>query len=244
MASNYNPLIFILLFSQFAFIGANCQLNQSGIIVRRTQFYSKQGDTTFTHDLKILYKDSMAIQVITGINRIIDSANKSTLTYPLLFCRFIDLKNKAFYDYKHFSDTATFYNKSILPDSLFTDAGWSFYSQKAFKSKGIPEELNDTSIKNIPYKRVKFLFTWNNPEKEYLIGYFACKKTNNLFSLERNYSQKINCPLVKYYHYKTAENKPFASTELLQVADSLSQDESKIFDAWERSAKNNPVVKK
>ena len=227
---------------QFSCGTAN-HLSNNGIIQLKTLFYNEDGRATFTHYFKIWYKDSMAIEEITGVNSVTDTANITTVTYPLIKYRFIDLRSESLYDYKNFSDTASIIHKSPLPDSLMLDCGWSFYSQKAPTIQGISESLTDTVIGNLDYKRVKFNFTGDDPTTGFLIGYFRCDGKGDMFSIEKNYSKKINCTMVKYFDYKIGMARPFASKEVFYISDTLTKHELKVFEAWEKNAKQNPIKK-
>ncbi len=222
---------------------SNGQSNTKGIVLRTTRFYNKVGKPTFTHYLKVWYKDSVCIQEIRGVNTATDTASITTVTYPLLFCRFIDLKSKTMYDYKTFSDTAKVFKKAVLPDSILSDAGWNFYSEKHPKIQGTPKPLSDTIVDNINYKRAKINFKVNDPKKNYLIAYFSCDGKGDMFSLEKDYSRGINCTMVKFFDYKVGVAKPFASIEVFYLSNELTKEQLNVFAAWEKNEKENPVEK-
>jgi hypothetical protein len=232
-------------FISFTFFACSSigQVSNKGTIQLKTHFYNANGKPTFTHYLKIWYKDSVTITENTGVNTETDTANIETVTYPIILYRYIDLQSKTLYDYKNFSDTAEIINKAVLPDSLMTDIGWSFYSEKAPKIQGIPEPLSDTVIDNITYKRTKFSFAWHDPQKNFLIGYLRCDGKGDMFSLEKAYSRKFNCAMVKYFSYKFGMARPYASKEVYYISDTLTKEELKVFEAWERNAKEKPVKK-
>ncbi len=231
--------VFVLLFS----CQGKSQKNNVGIIRKTTHFYNADGEPTFTHYLKIYYTDSVVIEEIRGVNTLTDTAYVTTVTYPLLWCRYINLKSKRLYDYKNFSDTAKIFHKAILPDSLMLDGGWSFYSEKYPKIQGIPESLTDTIIENITYKRAKFCYITNDPKKNFQIGYFRCDGKGDLFSIEKDHSRKLNCTMVKYFDYKVGKPKPYFSKEVDFISESLTKEELEVFAAWGKNEKENPVYK-
>ncbi len=247
LITNTHNCIISFISSSLIFLSCSSSKSQEikqGIIQQKTQFYNTNGEVTFTHYIKLFFKDSVSVQEIRGVTTITDTANKKTVTYPLLFCRYIDLRSKALYDYETFSDTASIIHKAILPDSLMLDGGWSFYSEKAPIIQGTPETIPDTVINNINYKRAKFIFSWTDPKKTYLIGHFICDGRGDMFSLEKAYSRRQNCILVSFFDYKVNSVKPFASVELSFLSSILSKEELKILDTWERNAKNNPIPAK
>jgi hypothetical protein len=240
---NKLAVISVLLLSDLFFSCYSIrQSDTEGVVLNTTRFYNKEGKPVFTHYLKLWYKDSLCIQEIRGVNTVRDTSGITTVTYPLLFCRFMDLKSKTMYDYKTFSDTATIVKKAVLPDSILLDAGWNFYSEKDPKIIGTPEPLSDTVIENVEYKRAKFYFSLYNPKERYLIGFFRCNGSSDMFSLEKEYSRKINCTMVKYLDYKVGQARPFASIEVSYLSDKLTDNELRIFTAWEKNERENPVV--
>lgn len=130
----------------------------------------------------------------------------------------------------------------MLPDSMMLDYGWSFYSDKIIRIKGEPELLTDTAINNINYKRAGFIFERHDPGKNFLIGYLRCDNRGTLFSLEKKYSGKSNCTMTKLFNFKVGREKPYGSQEVDFISNSLTSEETKVFDAWERNARQNPVT--
>lgn len=242
---NFNLKICYLIFLPLIFISclSKSQVSTKGIVQKITHLYNGDGKPTFTHYLKVWFKDSIAIEEITGVNTVTRNDTVISITYPLQFCRYVNLKTKTLYDYKHFSDTAKIFHKAALPDSLWTDAGWSFYTDKAPVIKDTPAPLCDTMVANVLYKRAKFCFSWHDPQKDYIIGYFRYDLENRMFSLENAYCRKSNCTLMKYYNYRTGMSKPFGSKEIVYLSDALSKEQLNVFAAWEKNEKENPVEK-
>ena len=211
-----------------------------GTLQMKTQLYNKDGKPTFTHYLKIWHKDSLVIEEITGVNTVMTSKDTTT-TFPLIGYKFIDPRSRTIYDYKTFSDTSRIVKTFPLTDSLMDGPGWNIYSEKAPAIGGESIALKDTFIENVNYKRYKCNFKWDNPEKVYLIGYFNCDNKDCMFSLEKFYSRKIQCPMVKFFSYRTSKTTPYGSMEVFYLSDTLSPEDIKVFDAWERNARNNPA---
>ncbi|MET0395138.1 MAG: hypothetical protein ABW019_18470 [Chitinophagaceae bacterium] len=233
----------IIILSQFLSCASTGQLHSPGAqgrVFLTTHFYDAQGNPTYTDVLKIWYRDSSVVQEINNIATT-TAAGITRTEYILMLYRYIDLRNKVLYDYKSFSDTSAITHKAILPDSMMQDYGWSFYSDKILRIKGVPEPLSDTVISNIEYKRLKFSFEWQDPKKNFLIGYLRCDGKGNQFSLEKSYSRQMNCTMVKFFDFMVGMRKPYGSQEVDFISDTLTAEESKVFDAWERNARQNPV---
>lgn len=216
---------------------------KSGLIYLHMSFFNSRGDTTLSDLLRVWYKDSAVIQEIHRTKRATDTANRTTVSYEVMRYRYIHLPSRTSYDYKTFSDTSRIIHKAALPDTVMRDYGWSFYSEEVPRIKGIPVVLSDTIIGNIVFKRARFNFFYDDPEKRFIIGYFNCENPTSMFSLERSYSRKINCTMTKFFEFTYGVEKPFFSREIELISDTLSATELKVFDAWKRNARQNPVTK-
>lgn len=227
-------LICILSFFPFYI---SCQTKSEkkgeGLITQTTHFYKESKSIALSIYLRLWHKDSTSIQEITGVNTVTDSKNQTTTTYPILFYRYIDLKKKVITDFTNFTDTASIISQSILPDSLLTGPGWSYYSEKHPVISGEPVRLTDTTINEINFRRYKLQFTFYDPDLYYSIGYFRCDRNENLFSMEKSFSRKINCIQVKNYSFQSGKSFPYASREIEFTRDYLTSTEKKILEAWE-----------
>ena len=242
MYTCHTSFLLLLQFVSYMLPGQVSITGKYGVIHKIVHFYDEYGNPTFTDVLRIWYKDSAVIEEIHRINTV-TVGDSTTVTYPLILCRYIHLRTKTYYDYKTFSDTAKIFNKAVLPDSQMRDYGWSFYSDKVLRIKGIPESLSDTVIDNITYKRVKFSFERHDPKKHFVVGYLRCDGRGELFSMEKQYSRERNCTMVKFFDFEYGREKPYASQEIEFVSDTLTKEEVKIFDVWEQNARQNPINK-
>jgi hypothetical protein len=241
---NYYFIIITSFFIQFISCTSIGQLNsqtKQGIIQPKAHFYDANGRPTFIDSFKIWYKDSIVIQEIHRTDSVITGQGNVSVTFSPILWRYIDLRSKTLYDYKSFSDTARMINKASLPDSGMRDYGWSFYLDDATQIQGVPEPMSDTAIDGVMYKRVKFNFAWHNPQTNYAIGYLRCDGKGLLFSLEKSCAKKANCTTVKIFDFKGRKSKPWSSQEVDFISDSLTKDELKVFETWERNARQNPV---
>jgi hypothetical protein len=209
----------------------------------KSVFYDTEDKQRFADTLKVWFKDSNAVEEIHRINLATDAAGNTSMSYSVMFYRYIDLRNKAVYDYKSFSDSAKIFKKARLPDSLMKDYGWSFYSEKIRQIQGTPEEMKDTIIDNVTYKRAKFHFMYDDPKRTFIIGYFRCDGKGEMFSLEKAHSRKLNCTMTKFSEFPIGKTNPFATIELEFLSDTLTEREVKVFEAWKKNAEKGPVSK-
>lgn len=192
-----------------------------------------------TNDFRIWYKDSMAIEEVKLIRFITDTAGNESTETVVMHYAFIYPASKSFYYYKNFSDTAAIIKKYAGIDSFITDGGWNFYTKRNIEYTGFPDIINDTVINQVNYKRVKF--NTQKEDNDYVsIGYFRCDKKRVIFKFDSDYSEKLGCPLVRIDDLPVEKGNPTRS-ELSFISDTLTKEELKVFDAWERNAKKYPV---
>ncbi|HYJ37922.1 MAG TPA: hypothetical protein VEV87_04870, partial [Chitinophagaceae bacterium] len=156
------------------------------------------------------------------------------------FYKCIDLKNKKWYQYKTFSDTAQITKSGVLADGMLPGPGWTFYISSV-SMKNEPKVLADTMFAGVNYMRIKFSRLDSKVADNYVIGYLRCDNKGKLFSLEKKFSNKVNCTMTRYDEFKKNALKPFASTVIEFLSDTLSTDELIVFSAWEKNAKANPL---
>jgi hypothetical protein len=205
-------------------------------------------DETFWQNPRIWYKDSLAIEEIKQMSTDEDPFGNETKTVSIRHFTFIDIKTRSLYDYTSFSDTAKLIRKYTQSDSIPVPGGWTFYGEaKELSGFEPPENLSDTMIDNVLYKRVKLIYinpTSQEKIREESIAYFRCDIKNIMFSLVKNISKKNGCPCVRKDQIPTSLKNPVAvSLQIEFVANKLTPEELKVFDAWEKNAKKNPVQK-
>lgn len=188
--------------------------------------------------MKIWYQDSIVIEEVVRIESRTDTANKTTVSYPVEVYKYFDLVHRNWYDYRTFADTSRIVRSGILPDSLVrgTDwRGWAFYTNSV-PMKSEPEVLTDTIIGGTKYMRIKFS-KLKRPSGYYGIGYLRCDNKGKLFSLDKKFSSKVNCRMTRYDEFKESGLRAFATTELEFLSDTLSAYELRVFHAWKENAK-------
>lgn len=219
------------------------QNDSEGIVLNTVMLYKANGEPSFIYYHKLWFKDSCIIEKITGVNINTDTANVTTMSYPVMWYTYTNPAAKTEYDYSSFSDTAKLLNKTTMQDSaLKHKAGWHLYSSLYPIIIGDPIFLSDTVIEKVVYKKAKFNFSGQDPEKIFKIGYFRCDMGNHLFSLEKKYTRKTGCILIKYYDYRGKDKTLFGSTEVNFLSDKLTDEERRVFDAWGKKAGKNPAI--
>lgn len=220
--------------------GTAIQGDSMGVFNLKTEFYDRNGKSTFLGPMKIWYFDSVAIEELVTIKSVTDTLKNTTVSIIPEAYRYIDLKSNSWYLYKTFDDTARILKRGTLPDTVFVDGGWTFYVNN-LPMKGKPEVLPDTMIGAIKYRRIKFSPVKRGPAS-YIIGYLRCDNNKGkLFSLEKDFSTSMNCTMTRYFEFREGALRPFASSELEFLSDTLSAKELKVFAAWEKNQRDYPV---
>lgn len=228
-------------------------LPESGHIIHSLKFYEpvykdyiKQ--PIYWPDTKIWYKDSIIIQEITGLYISRDTKGQEVREIKSEFYIFIDLPSRSFYKYSTFTDTSKIVKKYTQPDSLKIEGGWNFYAPFELPKASPPQILADTIIDGVNYKRLSLFYYYKNridsiPRIVESMGYFRCDKSGTMFKLDITYSKKMGCPLVRLDYHLSEDEKIRSSSQVEFVRNTLTSEELKVFNAWEKNAKNNPVSK-
>lgn len=226
---------------------AQKECTNCGLIISKLAFFDTISNKyvsaqAYWPDRKAWYKDSLVILEAPGL--IIKSDTNSlreTRQVIIDHYTFIDLRTRSFYEYATFSDTAVLVEKYTQPDTVSGRVGWTFYAPRDIPFTEPPLNLTDTVIGGILYQRVQFINRKEGVLNPVLIAYLQCDKKGTFFQIDRNFSEKRGCPIVKYEELPTPQNPVASAGEIVFVADSLSPAELKVFAAWERNAIKSPV---
>jgi len=241
---------YFLLFTLFYSLLISCEsqkvFTKEGIIQLRFRDYDstehKYVNKAFMTDLSIWYKNNFVIEEIKTI-KTSDSDGVITLETPIAYYLFIDRDTKAFYNYSSFSDTARILDKYTQADTAEIKGlgGWSFYREHKLNVDSL-KFLSDTTLDNIVYRRVQILLNVNDILRPTLI-YLRCDKKGTVFLFDKNLSEKLDCPIVRIDYLPTSKNPSPVSSEIVFIKDSLTKEEQRVFEAWEKNMKKYPVGK-
>jgi hypothetical protein len=226
----------------FAFSGCMGQTkpNHTGIVNVEFQLYTKLATPGFKQSHRVWYKDNRAIKEIKVTKFKTDENDKQTVEEAVKYYLFANLDSNFFYEYDTFSDTASLKRKYFEKETTKATDATELYFKKNIDYSGTPEPLTDTTIENIVYKRIRFKRKLGKDDV-FTIAYFRCDIENPLFVINRYSGQ--NCPIVKVYDYPPGLSGPVESLEVKHLSDTLTPEEIKVFQAWERNARKNPVNK-
>lgn len=208
----------------------------------------KEGDNKFKdpeaiHSHKIWYKDSIAIEEITSLSIHEDGDGVTTVSNIILFYRYSDLKTRNIYEYSSFNDTAAISANYSMDDTTMIVGGWNFMFDRKFNDKATYEIISDTAIHNVNYKRAKVLR--GTKKIPYVMTYYSrCDKKATVFNQNIFVSKITKCPVVKMQTYYPLKNGVSTISEVNFLADTLTEKEQKVFDAWQRNEIENPVKRK
>lgn len=194
----------------------------------------------------IYYRDSLFVGEIL-INYTRSTNDKLDTTYiETNFYEFTDLKTNIQINFKTFTDTATPIKIVKLTTKADLTAVWKFYGYgepiNPYSSATI---LTDTVMDGTNYKRVLTYKTYKNSNKtdtSFAIFYAHCKATHSMFQFDINLSKKFanGCPIQMADFYQT-DNPMKLRLKYDFTRNNLSTQEHKVFDAWEKYAKEHPA---
>ncbi len=188
------------------------------------------------------YKDSFAIEEIKKLSFRTEN-DSTTVERIFIYYQFVDLKTASFYLYHHFSDTAVFFEKFDTSNPYI--AGIVFFDTSSQYSPLV--RIKDTVINKIVYKRHKDVFQTDSASKsETTILYERYDRKRVLFDLGDNniYSSvQFSNAVTRFDILPTPKVPVTLSWEINFERDSLTQKELKVFAAWAKNARENPVVK-
>lgn len=234
----------------FALLCLACNYKQhspnsnSGVFINQISFYDSSKQTYISGDsiwpeTKVWYWDSMAVELKPSV--IIEELNGEVVSKRIERNQyvFIDLKNKDSYVYRSFSDTAQVSSISKFgerkPGEMF-----SIYGVEPVEINVTEKEINlpDTTIGNVQYKRIKYVYKSGKPEKNrIIIAYLRCDKKGFQFPYYKKQSEICGCPITmmetSYFGYR-----PSTKLELIFIADSLKSEEKGVFEAWKKNQVN------
>ncbi len=214
------------------------------VLLKKTTFFDKNGDTAFIGKVKVWQRDNIFLQEVYQTTTHSD-AHSNITTYVPLLCRYIDLNTKVFYDFYSFADTSRNFKRGIIDTLKAIDHGWRFYSDSLLEIASTPKLLPDTQINGNGYHRILFFQKGyhNDSTKNYSIGFFPTKMKYSILSLEKRFSKQNNWFLQKINDYYYSKNKDylFSTREVEFLSHNLSPAETQVFNAWEQYAKEHPV---
>ena len=232
------------------FIDISCSqkiLRTEGFVQLRVRDYdSVTGEfinEAIVPDINIWFMGNLVIQEIKTIN-VRDSFGVRTKRTPVAYYLFIDRSSRSFYHYASFIDSATILDKYTQADtaSLRGSGGWAFYRRHSLGITGTPHELGDTLINKIVYKRVKVVVERAHRPLT-IICYFRCDKRGTMFLFDKEFSEKMGCPLTRLESFPSSPHSIASLDEIAFIRDGLTKEERKVFEAWKQNLKKYPIRK-
>ncbi len=230
-------LLFIILFIKCDVVGEH----QGVVRVQQSMMNvdSLGSSSTLEMGYRILFRDEKSIQEVPLLEMVSDSSGTKSIV-KIKHYSYLDPDNNVCYNYRNFSDTATVLNYFSNIDSVNIDGGWNFYSASPFEYDSA-KNITDTVVNDVSFGRIRLDKKINNNEIYFQL-YYRCDKKQSLIKIFKHISDSIGCPIFKVETYY--KNKLFSKREIEYISGTLSQNEQKVFDAWEKNIKLYPVNKK
>jgi hypothetical protein len=242
-------ILFFLISILITSCASQNTFTKGGVIHKTIRFYDNLSQQYTNEDLfpdmNIWYKNKLFIQEIKKVETYRDTNGVTTRKTPIAYYLFMDRKSKSFYHYSSFSDTARIIDKYILPDTAVMRGvgGWPFYRNWDINITDSIKTLTDTVINKIAYRRAQFPII-SNGFLTTIVAYQRCDRIGSVFQFDKNLGNKLGCPVTRIDYLPSSVDPTPISSEINFLRDTLTKTELKVFDAWERNARNKPVKKK
>lgn len=194
-------------------------------------------------DSQIWIKDSLIIEEVMGMNLSTNEFGVKTIEiYPERYT-FINMRNKSIYEFSNFSDTAKLIDCYTEKNSK-GKFNWLFYKYSDSVNFNEISKLTDTVIDNKNYSR--FIISNSqiqNKKLDYTIltrYYTDCNEKDIFLTLHKRISENTKCAVLQS-DVIYVDAKIFYHHNLVKKATTLSSEELKVFDAWEKYSHTHPV---
>jgi hypothetical protein len=195
---------------------------------------------------KVLFKDSITICNVWGIFGFTDTNGVRRQWDSVIGYAYADRLTKSFYFYPSLDPNCKFtekwYDDSI--GNIGHVCGWAYF--KYWNETKIKDykNISDTTINGKVYKRIRGqeLVDCTDGIKRYLIetGFLLCERKGTIFHMDRLTDDKEGCPMVMYQKNLEGSRAVFCR-EIEFIDRPLTDFELKLFAAWEKNARENPV---
>lgn len=244
----YGYLIFfslstVLLSSCFA--NKTSEFRNKGELLFITSTFDSTRHTYMRHseslpDNKILYTDKYIIAAVPGVDLGLNDRKYDSSF--IMFYVFLDLEKMLFFKYHQLSDTASAFQIYNLKqaDTVHGGMTWRFYESNKLYGKGYNQEkLNDTVIKNHTYKQNRIINHSGSDSLKYTSTTFLsdCSIKDRRFQIFKNMDTLTGCPVTKIVVTGYPYNHLNYMGEIKFERNYLTEQEEKVFKAWEQNAK-------
>lgn len=215
---------------------------KSGRLISNFEFFdTATNKPSLSMRTNVWFIDSLAIEEIIATNINTDTNHVTTIDCEVMHYMFIDLKTGMFYKYGHFSDTAkVIASYKTLAEAKSPHWLWDFRYNKRMKSLAAPEKMPDTTIDGILYHRNKLIIDIGKGPFEN-IKYLRCDQKGILITLPKQSGDETRCAVLRSYSQRIGGTKVETGSRLEFVSEKLTDEELKVFAAWEKYAKEHPL---
>lgn len=199
-------------------------------------------------DAYFWYKDSLIIYENYILDTETGADGNTKYEFSVLSYTFLDMRTKHGYDYLNFSDTAKCtISKTILPGLRYGKI-WAFLGEMPYADPdSTVKQMTDTVMNSIAYQRFSMYETFKHDDGDQIVHHYVylnCNAAPNhrMFQFDKQFSRKYGngCPIQwETSHYKIGDL--LGTGGFVFYRDSLTAAEHKVFDAWEKYAKEHPV---
>jgi len=195
------------------------------------------------------YRDSLVIFPVHHFTFSSSDPKSLAGTDEILYVLFIDLRTLSFYEYPALSAQSKFTAKYMQADSTPIKYGWNFYSFAETRAFDSVHWITDTTISNLRYRRLQSSYTEDYRNSDYTIQkrlhivhlLTSCAQQGSIFHMSRSLEKrsKAGCPFE--ISLDQCVSPRFTLKVEVKYVRPLTKEENRVFDAWEKNARLNPV---
>ncbi len=197
-------------------------------------------------DFYFWYRDSLIVYCNYVLDTDTGPDGKTDYVFSITHYTFLDLRTKNGYDYLHFSDTAKCIKARVIVPDYHYGKIWAFYGFLPYdEPDSTVKKMPDTTINKITYQRYSMYNTVKHDDgdnKIYQFEYLNCNAAHPMFQFDKTFSARYGngCPIQRNDTY-WSKTKMYMTGEFAFHRNTLTAQETKTFDAWEKYAKEHPV---
>ncbi|GAA4331508.1 hypothetical protein GCM10023184_23440 [Flaviaesturariibacter amylovorans] len=215
---------------------------QKGTVVHKVWWFNPERKViepdSVSGELKYIYKDSFA--VATVLRTQFDEVNNVRhVSFPVHKYVLIDMRQKTFYDFLNFSDTAQPVKVHNVDSLGRVEDGWKMFMNDTFMYTGSMIRLPDTTLNGTRFSRLKGYRLQQGPDGTASVGsivaYYSCEKKGLPLQIDHGLGNRLGCPVLRMDFVR---NGYFRYSEYRYAEDSLSKMEEAVLDAWIRHVRS------
>lgn len=239
----------LIIFLFISLTSANCHSQKNckdcGVAMLKDRIHDPKLNayvvpSIYEADVRWLFYDSMMIVERHGVTSHTDVKGIETAKRFVIGYMFIDFRTQSYYRYIHFSDTARIIKKMREFPWAETEDGehYIYFTRNQPNSISLP----DTVLNGTKCHRIRGFWTRNNDTSFIETMYYVDEKERPLAYAGKTIVNGKKFSYVRLDDLDIKHSvKRYSTMDI--VSNNLTKKELRVFEAWKKNAKENPVPK-